>query len=57
MIKVLTNEYREGDYAVQTTVVTFLCIPIFKYKKSTTNNNAVRLLTVTEQPDKIKGFV
>lgn len=57
MIKVLTNEYREGDYAVQTTVVTFLCIPIFKYKKSTTNNNAVKLLTVTEQPNKIKGFV
>lgn len=41
MIKVLTSEYREGDQAVRTTVVTFLCIPIFKYKKSTTNNIAV----------------
>ena len=31
MLKVLTSEYREGDQAVKTTVVTFLCIPIFKY--------------------------
>lgn len=57
MIKVLTKEYREGDQAVKTTVVTFLCIPLFKYKKSTTNNKAVTLLTVTNQPKEVKGFV
>ncbi len=57
MIKVLTKEYREGDQAVKATVVTFLCIPLFKYKKSTTNNKAVALLTVTNQPKKVKGFV
>lgn len=57
MIKVLTKEYREGDQAVKTTVVTFLCIPLFKYKKSTTNNKAVALLTVTNQPKEVKGFV
>lgn len=57
MIKVLTKEYREGDQAVKTTVVTFLCIPLFKYKKSTTNNKAVALLTVANQPKKVKGFV
>lgn len=57
MIKVLTKEYREGDLAVKTTEVTFLCIPLFKYKKSTTNNKAVELLTIVKQPTKIKGFV
>lgn len=57
MIKVLTKEYREGDLAVKTTEVTFLCMPIFKYKKSTTNNKAVALLTTIEQPKKVKGFV
>ena len=56
MIKILTKEYREGDQAVRTTVVTFLCIPIFKYKKLTTNNQAVALLTVN-QPREVKGFV
>ncbi len=53
----LTKEYREGDLAVKTTEVTFLCIPIFKYKKSTTNNQAVKLLTTVTQPKKITGFV
>lgn len=57
MIKVLTKEYREGDLAVKTTEVTFLCIPIFKYKKTTTNNKAVALLTTVEQPKKVSGFV
>lgn len=58
MIKILTKEYREGDQAVKTTVVTFLCIPIFKYKKSSTNNQIVRMLTVVDEPNKkISGFV
>lgn len=57
MIKVLTKECREGDLAVKTTEVTFLCIPIFKYKKTTTNNKAVALLTTVEQPKKVSGFV
>lgn len=57
MIKVLTKEYREGDLAVKTTEVTFLCIPLFKSKKSTTNNKAVAPLTTMQQPTKIKEFV
>lgn len=57
MIKILTKECREGDLAVKTTEVTFLCIPIFKYKKTTTNNKAVALLTTVEQPKKVSGFV
>lgn len=58
MIKMLTKEYREGDLAVKVTEVTFLCIPIFKYKKLTTNNQAVKLLTSINQPiKKVNGFV
>lgn len=56
MIKVLTKEYREGDLAVKTTEVTFLCIPMLRYKKLTTNNQAVKLLTPASKPEKIGGF-
>ena len=56
MIKMLTKEYREGDLAIRTIVVTFLYIPIFRYKKTTTNNKAVAMLTVAKEPSKIKGF-
>ena len=56
MIGVITQEYREGDLAVRTTVVTFLCIPIFKFKKTSTNHVAVCQLTVIKEPAKIKGF-
>lgn len=55
MIKVITDEYREGDNAVKTTSITFFGIPIFKYKKLTTNNKAVALLTVQKETT-IKGF-
>lgn len=57
MIKVLTKECREGDLAVKTTEVTFLCIPIFKYRKSTTNNKIVAAMTTVQQPSKVKGFL
>lgn len=57
MIKVITNEYREGDLAVQVTVITFFNIPIFKSRKTTTNNVAVMRLTTSKQSLNIKGFV
>lgn len=57
MIKVLTKECREGDLAVKTTEVTFLYVPIFRYKKTTTNNVAVKQLTVIQPPKKVTGFV
>ena len=55
MIKVITNEYREGDNAVKTTSITLFGILIFRYKKLTTNNTAVALLTVQKKTT-IKGF-
>ena len=56
MIKVITQEYREGNLAVRTTDITFLCIPILKFKKTSTNHIAVGQLTVIKEPVKIKGF-
>ena len=56
MVKIFTKECREGDLAVKTTEVTFLCIPILRYKKTTTNNKAVAILTTVAQPTKITGF-
>ena len=56
MINMVTQEYREGDLAVRTTVVTFLHIPIFKFKKTSTNHVAVGQLTPIKEPVKIKGF-
>lgn len=55
MIKVITKEFREGDYAVKTTLITFFGLTIFKYRKETTNNQAVRALTVIKKQN-IKGF-
>lgn len=56
MIKVVTEEYREGNLAVRTTVVTFLGIPILRFRKTSTNHIAVEQLTVIKEPVKIKGF-
>ncbi len=56
MIQVKIKEYREGDYAVRTTEVTFFRITLFKCKKTTTNNQAVKLLTSEQQHNNIKGF-
>ena len=55
MIKVITNEYREGDNAVKTTSITLFGISVFRYKKLTTNNKAVALLTAQKKTT-IKGF-
>lgn len=60
IIKVVTQEYREGDLAVRTTTVTFLHIPIFKFRKTSTNNIAVNQLTVVRElineVKEVKGF-
>lgn len=40
------NEFREGNYAVQEYIFRFLGIPIYKHKYTSTNNDAVRKLTI-----------
>ena len=56
MIKIVTQEYREGNLAVRVTTVTFLGIPVYKFRTTTTDNVAVKQLTVIKEPTKIKGF-
>lgn len=56
MIKVFTKEYKEGDYAVKDTLVTFLYIPIYKRKDITTNVNIKNALTTEVKTVKVKGF-
>lgn len=57
MIKKLSKEYVEGNFAVHTTEVTFFDIPIFKCKTLSTNNDIIRALTPLHQNIKeIKGF-
>lgn len=57
LINVNRNEFREGDLGVRITKVTFFGIPIFRFRATTTNRQAVALLTVKNKSNKIKGFV
>lgn len=56
MIEVTIIEKAEGTLGVKTTRITFLGVPIFRYKKTTTNNVVVKQLTPAPQPKKIVGF-
>jgi hypothetical protein len=56
IIKVVIEEYREDNLAVRTIIVTFLGIPILRFRKTSTNHIAVEQLTVIKEPVKIKGF-
>ena len=56
MIKVITNEYREGDSAVITKTIALFGVTIYSSRKTTTNNEIVNLLTVQEKRTVIKGF-
>lgn len=56
IIEIVTQEYREGNLAVRTTIVTLLCIPIFKFRKTPTNNVAVKQLTAIKESIEVKGF-
>lgn len=49
IIKMKRNEYREGDLCVMDYKVTFLGIPIYRAKLTSTNNEALRQLTVLRQ--------
>lgn len=56
MIRMVTQEYKEGDSVVRTIVVTFLCIPIFKFKKTSTNTIVVKQFMAIKERTKINGF-
>lgn len=57
IIKVKRDEYREGYLGVRTWRITFFNIPIFVARLTSTNNMAVRQLTVLqESKTSIHGF-
>lgn len=57
LIKVNRDEFREGYLGVRTWLITFLGIPIFRARLTSTNNQAVRQLTVIEEKrTRIVGF-
>lgn len=56
MVKISIKEFVEGDNAVRTVSITLFNVPIYKYRKESTNNNAVSMLTVKSKMNKIKGF-
>ena len=55
IIKVITDEYKEGDSAVRTKTITLFNIVIYSSKETTTNNQIVNLLAV-QKGTVIKGF-
>lgn len=57
IIKVYRDEFREGYLGVRTWLITFFGIPIFRARLTSTNNQAVRTLTVVEEKKtKVIGF-
>lgn len=57
LIKMTRNEYREGYYCVRDYNVTFLGLPVFRARFTSTNNQALRQLTVFKDAQlHIEGF-
>ena len=57
IIKLFSDEFREDDLGVKIKSIYFLGIPIYRSRVTTTNNNAVRQLTVLKESKfNIKGF-
>lgn len=49
IIKMQRNEYKNGDLAVRDYYITFFGIPIYGARFTSTNHDAVRLLTTLKQ--------
>ena len=57
IIKMTRNEYRKDCLCVRDYKITFLGIPIYRARFTTTNNEALRKLTVLKESQlHIKGF-
>lgn len=55
MIKVEIKEYVEDNLVIRTINITFLYIPIFKYKKTSTNKGVISQFTPIKKVKQI-GF-
>lgn len=56
MIKQETKEYSEDGLAVRTIRITLFGVPIYRFKKTSTNNKAVAMLAKASQSKKVIGF-
>ena len=56
MINIRIKEYGEEDIVTRTITVTLFYIPIFSYKKTSTNRVTVNQFNKPEERIKIKGF-
>lgn len=57
IIRLFSDEFRKDDLGVKIKSIYFLGIPIYRSRVTTTNNNAVRQLTVLKESKfNIKGF-
>lgn len=57
IVKMTRNEYREGFLCIRDYKITFLGIPIYRAKFTSTNNEALRNLTILNESQlHIKGF-
>lgn len=56
MIDMVSQEYAEDNLAVRTIVITFFHIPIFKFRKTSTNCMTIRQLTPIKKRTQLKGF-
>ena len=56
IVKMDRNEYRNGRLAVRDYRITFLGIPIYVARFTSTNNEALRKLTVLQEKSTFSGF-
>lgn len=56
MIKKTIQEYQENDIAIRIIVITFLGIPVFSLKNTTTDYRVVQNLKPLKNTTKIKGY-
>ena len=57
IVKMTRNEYRESHLCVRDYKVTFFGIPIYRAKFTSTNNEALRKLTILKETQlQVKGF-
>lgn len=57
MIEEIISEFVKDDLVVRTIKITFLGLPIFKYRKTSTNKVALQQYTpVSVKNKQIKGF-
>nr|DAR02399.1 MAG TPA: hypothetical protein [Crassvirales sp.] len=56
MINIISEEYRDGNKAINNLVIKIFSIPIYKCIRSTTNPAVVDSFRVTKKPNKVRGF-